>query len=74
MSDQRRSFLAWYGAALEEEREILGDNAWPYTVEDNRVGLETMARYATMCGVSDRTLTIEEMFVESTLVKARFAD
>jgi 4,5-dihydroxyphthalate decarboxylase len=74
MSDQRRSFLAWYGAALEEEREVLGDDAWPYTVEDNRVGLETMARYATMCGVTDRTLTVEEMFVESTLVKARYAD
>jgi 4,5-dihydroxyphthalate decarboxylase len=74
MSDQRRSFLAWYGAALEEEREILGDNAWPYTVEDNRVGLEAMARYATMCGVTDRTLEVEEMFTESTLVKTRFAE
>ena len=39
MSDQRRSFLAWYGAALEEEREILGDDPWPYTVEDNRQAL-----------------------------------
>jgi len=71
MSDQRRSFLAWYGAELEAEREILGDDPWPYTVEDNRVALETMARYATLCGVTERTLDTAEMFVESTLVKTR---
>lgn len=74
MSDQRRSFLAWYGAELEAEREILGPDPWPYTVEDNRVGLETMARYATICGVTDRTLEISEMFAESTLVKARLQE
>jgi 4,5-dihydroxyphthalate decarboxylase len=74
MSDQRRSFLAWYGTALEEEQEILGPNAWAYTVEDNRVGLETMARYAQICGVADRVLEIPEMFTESTLVKARFQE
>jgi 4,5-dihydroxyphthalate decarboxylase len=74
MSDQRRSFLAWYGAELEAEREILGPDPWPYTVEDNRVGLETMARYATICGVTDRTLEISEMFAETTLVKARLQE
>jgi 4,5-dihydroxyphthalate decarboxylase len=74
MSDQRRSFLAWYGAELEAEREILGDDPWPYTVEDNRVALETMARYATLCGVTERTLDIGEMFADSTLVKTRIQE
>jgi 4,5-dihydroxyphthalate decarboxylase len=74
MSDQRRSFLAWYGAELEAEREILGTDPWPYTVEDNRVELETMARYATISGVTDRTLELGEMFTESTMVKARFQE
>jgi len=74
MRDQRRSFLAWYGAELEAEREILGPDPWPYTVEDNRVAIETMARYAADLGVTDRALEIPEMFVESTLVKTRFAE
>ena len=67
VSDTRRSFLAWYGAELEEERELFGNDAWPYNIKDNRVVLETMARYAEMVGVTDRKLEIKEMFAESAL-------
>jgi 4,5-dihydroxyphthalate decarboxylase len=67
MSDTRRSFLAWYGAALEEERELFGEDAWPYNIKDNRVVLETMTRYAEMVGVTDRKLAIEELFAERGL-------
>jgi 4,5-dihydroxyphthalate decarboxylase len=67
MSDTRRSFLAWYGAELEEERELFGEDAWPYNIEDNRAVLETMACYAEMVGVTDRKLDIKEMFAESAL-------
>ena len=74
MSDQRRSFLAWYGAELEAERELFGPDPWPYSVEDNRIALDTMARYAAEQGVASRQLTVEEMFTPSTLVKARFAE
>jgi 4,5-dihydroxyphthalate decarboxylase len=67
VSDTRRSFLAWYGAELEEERELFGVDAWPYNIKDNRVVLETMARYAEMVGVTDRKLEIRELFAESVL-------
>jgi 4,5-dihydroxyphthalate decarboxylase len=67
VSDTRRSFLAWYGAELEEERELFGADAWPYNIKDNRVVLETMARYAEMVGVTERRLEIKEMFAESAL-------
>ena len=67
VSDTRRSFLAWYGAELEEERELFGDDAWPYNIEDNRVVLETMSRYAALVGVTDRRLGINELFAESAL-------
>jgi 4,5-dihydroxyphthalate decarboxylase len=67
VSDTRRSFLAWYGAELEEERELFGADAWPYNIKDNRIVLETMARYAEMVGITERRLKIEEMFAESTL-------
>jgi 4,5-dihydroxyphthalate decarboxylase len=62
VSDTRRSFLAWYGAELEEERELFGADAWPYNIEDNRLVLETMARYAEMVGITDRRLEISDMF------------
>jgi 4,5-dihydroxyphthalate decarboxylase len=67
VSDTRRSFLAWYGAELEEERELFGADAWPYNIKDNRVVLETMARYAEMAGVTERKLEIKELFAESAL-------
>ncbi|HEY7168004.1 MAG TPA: ABC transporter substrate-binding protein [Candidatus Binatia bacterium] len=67
VTDTRRSFLAWYGAELEEERELFGSDAWSYNIDDNRVVLETMSRYAEMVGITDRRLTIEEMFADSTL-------
>jgi 4,5-dihydroxyphthalate decarboxylase len=67
VSDTRRSFLAWYGAELEEERELFGADAWPYNIRDNRIVLETMARYAEIVGVTDRRLEIKEMFAESAL-------
>jgi len=67
VSDTRRSFLAWYGAELEEERELFGDDAWPYNIKDNRVVLETMSRYAALVGVTDRKLGINELFAESAL-------
>jgi 4,5-dihydroxyphthalate decarboxylase len=67
VSDTRRSFLAWYGAELEEERALFGEDAWPYTIKDNRLVLETMARYAEMVGVTDRKLEIKDMFCENAL-------
>jgi 4,5-dihydroxyphthalate decarboxylase len=69
VSDTRRSFLAWYGAELEEERALFGEDAWPYNIKDNRVVLETMARYAALVGVTDRKLEIKEMFAESALAE-----
>ena len=67
VSDTRRSFLAWYGAELEEERELFGDDAWPYNIKDNRIVLETMTRYAESVGVTERKLEIKELFAESAL-------
>ena len=67
VSDTRRSFLAWYGAELEEERDLFGEDAWPYNIKDNRIVLETMTRYAALVGVTDRKLEIKELFAENGL-------
>ena len=67
VSDTRRSFLAWYGAELEEERELFDGDPWPYNIKDNRLVLETMTRYAEMVGVTKRKLEIGNLFTESVL-------
>ena len=61
-SDHRRSSLAWFGAEQEEERALLGPDPWPYSVEKNRVALETLLDYAFEQGLTERRLDIEEMF------------
>ena len=67
VSDERRSFLAWYGAQLEEERELFGPDPWPYSVRKNRVALETMLTYAAEQAITTRKLELAELFVPSTL-------
>ena len=65
VSDTRRSFLAWYGAEIEEERELFGGDGWTYNLKDNLATLATMARYAELVGITERRLTVKEMFAES---------
>jgi 4,5-dihydroxyphthalate decarboxylase len=67
VSDTRRSFLAWYGAEIEEEQELFGGDGWPYNIRDNLKELETMARYAHIVGISERKLELKDMFAESAL-------
>lgn len=65
-SDHRRSSLAWFGAEREEERAIFGRDPWPYSIEDNRVVLETILDYAYEQGLTELRLNIEEIFALGT--------
>jgi 4,5-dihydroxyphthalate decarboxylase len=66
-SDHRRSYLAWFGAEQEEERALLGDDPWLYSIAQNRVVLDTLLDYAFEQGLTDRRLDIREIFASSTL-------
>ena len=59
--------LPWIGQELEETRELMGDNYWPYGIAPNRKTLETLFRYSFEQGLASRELTIEELFHPSTL-------
>ncbi len=58
---------AWLGAALAEEREILGDDPWPYGLEANRHTIETLMQYLQEQGLIANKLPVEELFAENTL-------
>jgi 4,5-dihydroxyphthalate decarboxylase len=45
----------------------MGDNYWPYGIEQNRKTLEALFQYSYEQGLSKRRLTIEELFHPSTL-------
>jgi 4,5-dihydroxyphthalate decarboxylase len=65
-ADHRRSYLAWFGAEQEEERALLGPDPWPYSVEKNRIALETLLDYAFEQGLTERRLDIKEIFAAGT--------
>lgn len=65
----QRVTLPWFAAELEETRRIMGENFWPYGVDDNSKTLLPMLGYAHRHGMTQRQLTLEEVFAPSTLVE-----
>ena len=65
-ADHRRSSLAWFGAEQEEERALLGSDPWPYSVEKNRVVIDTLLDYAFEQRLTERRLAINEIFATGT--------
>lgn len=59
--------LPWYGQELEETRNLMGENFWPYGIEVNRKTLETLFSYSYEQGLSYKELTIEDLFHPSAL-------
>jgi 4,5-dihydroxyphthalate decarboxylase len=59
--------LPWFVSDLDETRELMGDDYWPYGVEPNRKELETMCRYSHEQYLSQRLLTVDELFAPDTL-------
>ena len=61
------SILPWAGHHIEETRELMGNDFWPYGSDANRKTLETFIRYCTEQGISERTMEVEELFAKQTL-------
>jgi 4,5-dihydroxyphthalate decarboxylase len=62
MEDPRRVSLAWFREAVDEQRAVLGDDAWPYDLPNNRHALEALCRYGHAQGLTSRLLQVEELF------------
>jgi len=59
--------IAWSIAEMEEEKEIFGENLWPYGLEANRHVLGTLVQYAHEQGLIKRKLDLKELFAPNTL-------
>jgi len=59
--------LAWSIAEMEEEREIFGEDLWPYGLEANRHVLETLVQYAHEQGLIKKKVDLKSLFAPSTL-------
>lgn len=59
--------LAWSIAEMEEERELFGEDLWPYGLEANRHVLETLVQYAHEQGLIKKKVDLESLFAANTL-------
>jgi 4,5-dihydroxyphthalate decarboxylase len=58
--------LPWLIPELEETQELMGENFWPYGIEENRKSLETLTRYVHEQGLTSRHISIDELFAAGT--------
>ena len=62
-----KTSLPWAPAEFARTREALGDDYWPYGIARNRAPLEALIRWHHAQGLSPRPLTMEELFLPTTL-------
>jgi 4,5-dihydroxyphthalate decarboxylase len=67
LEDPRRISLAWVRELIEEQRELLGRDPWPYDLPSNRKALETMIRFAHRHGMIQRQMAPEELLFPPSL-------
>ena len=58
--------LPWLAQEAEATRELMGENFWPYGVEVNRETLTALLRYSHEQGLTERELSLDELFHPST--------
>jgi len=61
-SDPQVIAYSWIAAAVAEQRELMGENYWPYNVENNRTVLEAMTQYAHEQGLSPARIDYMRFF------------
>jgi 4,5-dihydroxyphthalate decarboxylase len=62
-----RLSLPWLIAEVEETQRLMRTDFWPYGIAANRKTLEAATLYSYEQGLTPRQLTVEELFLSSTL-------
>ncbi|MDR3470668.1 MAG: ABC transporter substrate-binding protein [Devosia sp.] len=66
VSASLKTMLPWQISAVEETIATMGEQWWPYGVDENRKALETFLRYHFEQGLSSRRLAVEDLFAPET--------
>jgi len=57
----------WIRHELEEQRELMGDDPYPYGLEANRKVLEAICQYSHEQGLTRKVVEPETLFADETL-------
>jgi 4,5-dihydroxyphthalate decarboxylase len=59
--------LPWLTKLIGDNRDVLGQDWWPYGITANRAAIDAVLRYHHEQGLTKRRFTIEDVFVLSLL-------
>jgi 4,5-dihydroxyphthalate decarboxylase len=65
------AMLPWFLEELAATKKLMGPDYWPYGIEANRPAINAMTRYSHEQGITDRKLSIDELFVLGSDVGAK---
>ncbi len=60
--DPQVILYSWMAAAVNEQRELMGENYWAYNIENNRRVLEAITQYAHEQGLSPTRIDYKRFF------------
>lgn len=63
--------LPWVAQEVAETKALMGEDFWPYGVEENRKTLDTFLRYHAEQGLSARKLALGDLFLASTMERVK---
>jgi 4,5-dihydroxyphthalate decarboxylase len=62
-----KASFAWLQPLIEEEKKIIGEDWYPYGIEQNRPTIEALLQYTHEHGLTDRRVKLEELFAPATM-------
>ena len=66
-----RHMLPWLIAELERTVELMGEEYWPYGVENNRHTLELFIQYCVEQGLAESAVDLDDFFAREALDTSR---
>jgi 4,5-dihydroxyphthalate decarboxylase len=61
------TMFPWFSDLINEDREVLGKDWWPYGIEANRKAIEAVLRYHFEQGITAQRFQCEDIFVPEML-------
>ncbi len=61
-ADPQILVVSWAAAAVEEQRALMGENYWPYNIDNNRRALEAITQYGFEQGLSSKQIDYRSFF------------
>lgn len=58
--------LPWFHHEFESTRALMGEDFWPYGIQDNESTLERMVEFSSEQGLIDTRLTMDDLFAAET--------